>query len=235
MIRSALPEKLWARAAGVVSAMWGLGTLFGLSLGGLFAEFGLWRWAYAALAVAALLLAVIARGSFKQAKTGGYRAPVPFASLIPLLLAIIAISISSILPIGVPTLIAVGIGLLLLIVFVSIERGATNTILPRITYLPGNSLKWTYLTVAALSAGVMLENFIPLFSQQLAGLSPLLAGLLGAVLSLAWVIAQLFAVSLNSEVTRRCAIRLGPLLLAVGLIAYSLLLIDHASTATVLL
>jgi MFS family permease len=235
VIRSALPEKLWARATAVVSAMWGLGTLFGPSLGGVFAEFGLWRWAYAALAVAALLLAVIARGSFKQAKTGGYRAPVPFASLIPLLLAIIAISVSSILPIGLPTLIAVAIGILLLIVFVSIERGATNTILPRITYLPGNSLKWTYLTVAALSAGVMLENFIPLFSQQLAGLSPLLAGLLGAVLSLAWVIAQLFAVSINSEVTRRRAIRLGPLLLAVGLIAYSLLLIDHASTATVLL
>jgi len=49
------------------------------------------------------------------------------------------------------------------------------------------------------------------------------------------VIAQLFAVSINSEVNRRRAIRLGPLLLSVGLIAYDLLLTDHASTATVLL
>ena len=41
VIRTALPERHWARATGVVSAMWGVGTLFGPALGGLFAELGL--------------------------------------------------------------------------------------------------------------------------------------------------------------------------------------------------
>lgn len=54
VIRSALPERLWTRAAGLVSAMWGVGTLVGPSLGGLFAQLGAWRWAYVLLLVAAL-------------------------------------------------------------------------------------------------------------------------------------------------------------------------------------
>lgn len=224
VIRAALPERHWARATGVVSAMWGFGTLFGPSLGGVFAEFGLWRWSYAVLAITAMIFALIAQRAFAGMAGSGHRSPVPVASLIPLILAIIAISLSAVVPIGVPTLISVGIALVLLYLFVLVERRTHNTILPQMTYRRGNTLKWVYLTVAALSAGVMLENFIPLFGQQLAGLSPLLAGLLGAVLSLAWVIAQLFVVSVKSESGRRRAMRLGPLLLSAGLLSFGLLL-----------
>jgi MFS family permease len=234
VIRAALPERHWARATGVVSAMWGLGTLFGPALGGLFAEFGLWRWSYGALAVVSLLFGIIAQRAFGRMAGSGHRSPVPVASLIPLVLATIAISLSAIVPIGWPTLAMVGIGLVLLWLFVIVERRAKETILPHITYRRGNSLKWVYLTVAALSAGVMVENFIPLFGQQLAGLSPLIAGFLGAVLSLAWVIAQLFVVSVKSESGRRRAIRVGPLLLTAGLIAYGLLQVSGADIAMVL-
>ncbi|MBB4020200.1 MFS family permease [Chelatococcus caeni] len=233
VIRSALPERHWARATGVVSAMWGLGTLFGPALGGLFAELGLWRWSYAGLALVSLIFAIVAQRSFAGTAGSGHRSPVPVASLIPLVLATIAISLSAIAPIGWPTLATIGIGFVLLWLFVVVERRSHNTILPRITYRRGNALKWVYLTVAALSAGVMVENFIPLFGQQLAGLSPLIAGLLGAVLSLAWVIAQLFVVSVSSESGRRRAIRLGPLLLTAGLIAYGLLQTENASLTTV--
>jgi MFS family permease len=235
VIRAALPERHWARATGVVSAMWGLGTLFGPALGGVFAELGLWRWSYGALAVVSLLFGIIAQRAFGRMAGSGHRSPVPVASLIPLVLATIAISLSAIVPIGWPTLAMVGIGLVLLWLFVVVERRAKETILPHITYRRGNSLKWVYLTVAALSAGVMVENFIPLFSQQLAGLSPLIAGFLGAVLSLAWVVAQLFVVSVKSESGRRRAIRVGPLLLTAGLITYGLLQVSGADIATVLI
>lgn len=235
VIRAALPERHWARATGVVSAMWGLGTLFGPALGGVFAELGLWRWSYAGLALVSLVFAIVAQRSFTGMVGSGHRTPVPVASLIPLVLATIAISLSAIVPMGWPTLATVGIGLALLWLFVIVERRSQNTILPRITYRRGNPLKWVYLTVAALSAGVMVENFIPLFGQQLAGLSPLIAGLLGAVLSLAWVIAQLFVVSVSSESSRRRAIRLGPLLLTAGLIAYGLLQVQEADLSMVLI
>jgi len=235
VIRTALPERHWARATGIVSAMWGLGTLFGPALGGAFAELGLWRGSYGALAVTSLLFALVARGAFAGVSGSGQRAPVPIASLVPLVMATVAISISAIVPVGWPTLAMIGIGLLLLVLFFTIERRSRETILPHMTYRRGNSLKWIYVTVAALSAGVMVENFIPLFGQQLAGLSPLLAGLLGAVMSLAWVIAQLFVVSVNRESSRRRAIRLGPLLLTAGLIGYGLLQVAGADGARALM
>lgn len=228
VIRAALPDRHWARATGVVSAMWGVGTLVGPVLGGVFAEFGLWRWSYGALAVFALLFAIVAQRSFAGKAGSGQHTPVPVASLIPLILAIVAVSLSAVVPIGWPTFGAVAIGLVLLFLFVMVERRSHNTLLPRLTYRRGNTLKWVYLTVAALSAGVMVENFIPFFGQKLAGLSPVVAGLLGAVLSLAWVVAQLFIVSVSSETARRRAIRFGPLLLTAGLIAYGLLQAESA-------
>lgn len=109
----------------------------------------------------------------------GRQSPVPVASLIPLVLATIAISFSAVLPIGWPTMLAVGVGLVLLWLFVTVERRSDNTILPKLTYRRGNALKWVYLTVAALSAGIMDESFIPLFGQQLADLSRLWRGFWG--------------------------------------------------------
>lgn len=233
VIRSALPERHWARATGAVSAMWGLGTLFGPALGGVFAEFGLWRWAYGALAFAALAFAILAQRSFGGMQGSGHRTAVPVASLVPLILAIVSISLSSIVPIGWPTFTMIGAGLVFLTLFVIVERRSRETILPHITYRRGNSLKWVYITVATLSAGVMVETFIPLFAQKIASLTPLVAGLLGAVLSLAWVIAQLFVVSISSDAGKRRAIRLGPLLLTGGLIAYGLLQVPGTDIAMV--
>ena len=46
VINSALPRSLWTRASALVSAMWGVGTVVGPAAGGLFAQFGLWRWAF---------------------------------------------------------------------------------------------------------------------------------------------------------------------------------------------
>src|SRR5690625_7465672 len=46
MIRTALPQRHWARGMTAVSSMWGIGLLIGPALGGLFAGLGLWRGAY---------------------------------------------------------------------------------------------------------------------------------------------------------------------------------------------
>nr|WP_311969449.1 MFS transporter [Pseudomonas baltica] len=46
MINVVLPERLWPRAMALVSAMWGLATLLGPAIGGVFAELQAWRWAF---------------------------------------------------------------------------------------------------------------------------------------------------------------------------------------------
>lgn len=43
VIRLVLPEALWTRAIGLMSAIWGVATLVGPAVGGTFAEVGAWR------------------------------------------------------------------------------------------------------------------------------------------------------------------------------------------------
>ncbi len=57
MVRLVFPERLWARAFALVSSMWGIATLVGPAIGGVFAEFGAWRWAFFALIPLTALLA----------------------------------------------------------------------------------------------------------------------------------------------------------------------------------
>ena len=49
VINAALPRHLWTRGAALVSAMWGVGTFAGPAIGGVFAQFGAWRWAFGVL------------------------------------------------------------------------------------------------------------------------------------------------------------------------------------------
>ncbi|WP_327072909.1 MFS transporter [Kitasatospora purpeofusca] len=236
VIRTALPERLWTRAAGLVSAMWGVGTLVGPSLGGLFAELNAWRGSYVLLMAAALVLAVLARRSL-PGPTGSARTvePLPLPSLLLLTLAAGAFSISSTVPRGWATALCIVLGLVLLAGFLLVERRGSATVLPKLTYRRGNHLKWIYLTVAVYCTGVMTETFIPLFGQELGGLSPLAAGFLGATVSVGWTSAQLFSVNLSSERARSLAIRVGPAVLTAGLLAYGLLQTSQASGGRVLL
>lgn len=224
VVRQVLPERLWKRAFGLVSAMWGLGNVIGPIVGGLFAGLGLWRFAFVLLAAGSVALAWLARRSLAAA-TDSHRdaQPVPFHSLVLVALATGAISIASIVdsPVVSGALIAVAVALVLQ--FVLHERRASVRVLPAVTYRSGSPLKWIYLSLAVLAVGSTTEAFIPLFGQRLAAMSPLAAGLLGASLSWGWSVAQIA----TSGITRRRAVDavrvLGPLLLAVGLLAYGVL------------
>ena len=59
VINSALPQSLWTKASALVSAMWGVGTLLGPAAGGLFAQYGSWRWAFGVLVALAAAIAVL--------------------------------------------------------------------------------------------------------------------------------------------------------------------------------
>lgn len=232
VIRSALPDRLWTRAAGLVSAMWGVGNLLGPTLGGVFAQLGWWRGAFVLLAVIALVLAWVSRRAVPGASAAGHEhavaPPVPVFALVVLALAAAAFSVTAVLPRGASTVIGLVVATALLVAFVLRERRAAATVLPQSTYRSGNSLKWVYLTLGLLSAGAMTEAFIPLFAQQLAGLSPITAGFLGAALSVGWTVAQLNSVNLTSNRSRSIVIVLGPALLAVGLGTYAALVAPDA-------
>lgn len=234
VIRQALPEHLWTRATGLISAMWGVGTLIGPALGGLFAQLGIWRWAFALLAAVSFLLGALALRALPAGRGPAHPSGrFPVASLLALVLAASAFSVASIVPPGPATAVAILAGAALILGFVLFDRRASSSVLPAFTYRRGNPLKWIYLTLGIASAGAMLEVYLPRFGQEIAALPELPAGLLGATVSVGWSFVQIFSVSIESDRGRRRAMVLGPMLMVLGFGGYALLQLAGASAGTV--
>ncbi|MFH8557044.1 MFS transporter [Streptomyces celluloflavus] len=221
VLRSALPRELWVKGAGLISGMWGVGALIGPSVGGVFAEIGAWRPAYVLLAVCALLLAV---ASVRVLPPGGgtrTRAErMPVASLGTLGLSVASFSLISAFPGTAATASLLSAGVVFLFAFLVVEARSRATVFPRATFEHRNPLKWIYLLVAALCAGVMVETYVPLFGQGLGHLPPLVAGFLGATLSLGWVLVQLFSVRFRPAAARGSFL-VAPLLLTASMLAFA--------------
>ncbi|NUW32435.1 MFS transporter [Nonomuraea sp. SMC257] len=230
VIRSALPSRLWTRGAALMSAMYGVGNFTGPALGGLFAQLGVWRLAFAAMAVLAALCGAMVPRVMPPGERSDVRPPIPAVSLSLVMAAAGAVSVAGVLPGTLAKAAGIAGALLLVAGFVVHERRSELRVFPQATYRRGSSLKWIYLTLGLLSFGVAVESFLPLFGQRLAGLPPLVAGFFAAAISLGWSLTQIGSSSVMGDrgVRRLCV--LGPVLLALSLLVQGLL--QRADTPT---
>lgn len=223
VIQAAFPERLWAKATALVSAMWGVGTLAGPAIGGAFAQFGAWRLAFGVLAVLGLVIAVIVPRALPRSTPATLTEPIPFVSLLGLASTAALISVASILTDTTQVAATIIAALLVIVWFVRRERHSAVRVLPASTYTARSPLKWIYLSIGILAMGAVSESFAPLFGQRLAGLEPLLAGFLGAAVSVGWSITMLFSAGASRPATVRRMRIAGPAVLAVGLTVAALL------------
>jgi len=238
VINSALPQSLWTRASALVSAMWGVATLVGPAVGGVFAQFGLWRWAFGAMAMLTAAMAVLVpmvlpagRGDQSDA------APVlkiPVWSLLLLGAAALAVSVAEVPHNSVATTGLLAAGVLLVALFVVVDRRVSLAVLPPSAFGSG-PLKWIYLTEALLMAAAMVDMYVPFFGQRLAHLNPLAAGFLGAALAVGWTVSEIVSASLSSRRVIAAVVAAAPLLMAAGLGLGAATQVDHASAALVAL
>ncbi|NUS73022.1 MAG: MFS transporter [Corynebacteriales bacterium] len=217
VVQGALPAHLWAKATALISAMWGVGTLAGPAIGGLFAQFDAWRYAFVLLALFGALIALVATRVLPSNKSAGERDPVPVVSLFLLTATTAAISVAGVMTSRINIFIAIGVAVVLLLAFITRERTKTVQVLPASTYKLSSPLKWIYLTIAILAAGTATEAFIPLFGQRLAGLEPFVAGFLGAAVSLGWSVSMVFSANASRPRTLSLMRIIGPGVLAIGL------------------
>ena len=238
VIRAALPHALWTRASALVSAMWGVATIVGPATGGFFAQFGLWRWAFGAVAVltaamAALVPMVLPAGHV--AATGVASAlKIPVWSLLLLGAAALTVSVAEVPHNSVATIALLGASVLLVAVFVVVDRRMPVAVLPPSAFGSG-PLKWIYLTMAVLMASALVDMYVPLFGQRLAHLVPVVAGFLGAALAVGWTISEIVSASLsNSRVIAR-VVAAAPLIMAVGLALGAATQVDNAPVGVVAL
>jgi MFS family permease len=238
VINSALPQSLWTRASALVSAMWGVATLVGPAVGGVFAQFGLWRWAFGAMAMLTAAMAVLVpmvlpagRGDQSDAEPV---LKIPVWSLLLLGAAALAVSVAEVPHNSVATTGLLAAGVLLVAVFVVVDRRVSLAVLPPSAFGSG-PLKWIYLTEALLMAAAMVDMYVPFFGQRLAHLNPLAAGFLGAALAVGWTVSEIVSASLSSRRVIAAVVAAAPLLMAAGLGLGAATQVDHASAALVAL
>ena len=218
VINSALPQSLWTKASALVSAMWGVGTLVGPAAGGLFAQFGSWRWAFGVLVLLAVLMAVLvpfalpARAAADQPARDG----IPVWSLLLLGSAALVVSVAGIPSNWIWTAVLVGTGMLLVAIFLVVDRRMEAAVLPPTAFRPG-PLRWIYLTLGMLMAATMADMYVPFFGQRLAHLVPVAAGFLGVALSVGWTLSEITSASVTRPRVVRAIVMVAPLVMATGL------------------
>ncbi|WP_076591444.1 MFS transporter [Herminiimonas arsenitoxidans] len=228
LIRVVFEPPLWPRAIALVSGMWGISTLCGPAVGGLFAEAGHWRWAFWTLLPIALaqasLVAVQLRpenlATVPRAKTAP---PVPLQQIALLTVSVLAIAAGSLSPVLLWQTVGVGIGLLLGAATIYCERRASVHMLPTRGTELSTPLGAVYASVALLLIGIMTEIFVPYFLQTLHGHAPLTAGYLTAAMAAGWSVGSLLSSGHNNAGAARM-LRTGPTLCTISLIALAILI-----------
>ncbi|WP_071286231.1 MFS transporter [Mycolicibacterium llatzerense] len=234
VINTALPQSLWPKASALVSAMWGVGTLLGPSSGGLYAQLGVWRWAFGALAILTVAVMVLVPLSLPGRSADHVRVPlrIPLWSLMILGSAAMAISVAGIQR-SVPLMVVLLAGGVALVgVFVVVDRRMSVSVLPQTAYGPG-PFKWIYVTLGVLMAATMADMYVPLYGQRLAGLVPLTAGFLAVALSVGWTVSEIVSASVTTPARVVRIVAVAPLVMGIGLGAAALSQVDGASPAVV--
>lgn len=228
LIQLVFEQRLWPRAVALVSGMWGVATLCGPAVGGLFAQAGHWRWAFWFLlpvaAAQALLVLVQLRPSMGVRHERPAAPPrVPALQIGLLAASVLAIAASGLVPDLRWQAAGVAAGLAIGFVATRIDGGATVRVLPRGAYAVSAPLGAIYASVALLLIGSTTEIFVPYFLQLLHGHSPLAAGYLTAAMAGGWSAGSLLSSGRSGAGADRM-LRMGPVACTLGLLALAWLL-----------
>ncbi|HUO38427.1 MAG TPA: MFS transporter [Mycobacterium sp.] len=214
-----MPNRLWARASALVSAMWGVGTVLGPAAGGLFAQFGALRWAFGSVAVMAAVTAALVPAALSRTHAPGAAAGISQIWLLTLLAAAaMTVSVAAVqhVPLATALLLIAGVGLLGC--FLLVDGRVRAAVLPHASFRPG-PLKWMYAMAGLLMAATMADIYVPLYGQRLAHLAPVAAGFVGAVLSVGWSLSEIVSASVTRRRVAVWLVTAAPLVMAVGLAA----------------
>jgi MFS family permease len=218
LIRLVYEPRLWSRALAFISAMWGVATLSGPTIGGIFAEAGSWRAAFwSLLPVAAVLALIVARLVPARQEGDVPKAEVPWVKLVLLAVSVLAISVGSLFDDLRWNALGLLAGLALGVTIGRMDMTGRVRLLPTGAYTLRSSVGACYATMAALVMGLTTEIFVPYFLQTIHGFTPLTAGYLTAVMAGGWTIAALMFAGYTATSTKKRLIRTGPCVVAAAL------------------
>lgn len=224
MIRLVFDESLWPRAMALVSGMWGVATLIGPAVGGMFAELGVWRAAFWSVVPIAVLFGVLAVAVLpRESADRNERSALPLAQLVLLTAAVLAVSAGSVVPDLWWNIAGFAIAAALTGLLVAVEGRARQRLLPRGAFRLTAPLGALYASLSLLAMSVTSsEIFLPLFLQVLHGQSPLAAGYLTALMAVGWTLGSIGSSGLGARGVGR-ALMAAPVLGLIGMVVLGIL------------
>ncbi len=222
-----------ARVQGYVASVWGVSSVIGPTLGGVFSDYLSWRWIFFVNIPVGAAAAFVLWRRFSEDVTRKKHA-IDYTGAV-LLTAGCSLLILGLLEGGVEwawgSATSIGIlvaGVVLLVLFGFVERRAAEPILPpwvfRHRVLNGTG-------AASLVVGVLLiglTSYVPLYAQSILGRGALVAGLAVAALTIGWPIAAAIAGRFYLRIGFRDTALMGAVFVLAG--AAILLTVDAGST-----
>jgi EmrB/QacA subfamily drug resistance transporter len=222
-----------AKVQGYIAGVWGVSSVVGPTLGGVFSEYVSWRWIFF-VNIPLCLVAAATIGLRFHERVDRRRPRVDYAGAATLTVALTLLILGLLeggqawawtSPQGIAVLAG---GVLLLGVFVAVERRAADPVVP-LRLLRSRLLVATNLVAACIGAVLLgLTSYVPTFVQAVLGTGPLVAGFALAALTMGWPLSA----SLSGRVYLRIGIR-STALLGAGVVVLGtglLLLLDGSSS-----
>jgi predicted MFS family arabinose efflux permease len=226
LVRNAFPEALWPRVFGLLAGVWSVTVLIGPLIGGVFASYGHWRGAFVTVAGIGCLLCA---GAIATLPADTASEPVvgrkfPAGRIALVCGAIALLSAASVVTGAAIKALLIAATVLAFALTMRTDRHAEAPLLPSDAFSLRSQTGAGLWMVLLMSVGFSpLAIYAPLFLQHLHGVSPLGAGYMVALASLAWTTAALGVASLSEEWPPRLII-IGPSAMGVGLAGVGVLM-----------
>ncbi|MEO7222954.1 MAG: MFS transporter, partial [Devosia sp.] len=235
MFRIVFPQRLWPRAMALNATIWGVGTMVGPAVGGIFAEIGLWRWAFLGIVPVAALLALGALRVLPNTSESQPAARLPFKQIFLVTAIILVMSIASLLtdaPGIAGVLVALAAMGIVLLGFADTYSRAR--LLPAGTFSLSSQMSGLFGLALLLGVVVTSDIFAPLFLQRVHGFGPLWAGYFTALVAAGWSLSAI-TTSGWTGARVRMAIALAPIVMLLSMLGLAFTLGNIDNTPLVLI
>lgn len=219
MIYAVFDERLWPRAMALISGMWGVATLLGPAIGGIFAEMDAWRAAFGMLVPLTLLYVVLVWLVLPIRNRDDARttSKLPIAQLLLLTGAVLAISAGSTSSDPFWNITGVICATVLMCFLARKEFASETRLLPKNALRLNSPLLPLYITIGLLVIGMTSETFVPYFLQTLHGQTPLVSGYLAALMAAGWTVSEVWSSGWKDNGIRHAIVN-SPVLVLAGML-----------------